>query len=146
MKVYSLLENSLKMTNKKIVFRLDGGTKIGTGKIVKCSLLAHKLKKNVKVVLVHEDDSMSSGTAKMMNSLGLDAYYLKGGMKAWEKEVVKDSPSTLIKPENLWDKIQEQNVLLLDTTLQLDTGILLIQPACLPKEFQEVLFLVAFCA
>ena len=73
-----------------------------------------KIPKNIKLILVDDDGTMSAGTAEMMRSFGLDAHYLQGGMNSWKKELITGSPSTSITPDNLWNKIQDQNIFLLD--------------------------------
>ena len=73
-----------------------------------------KIPKNVKIVLVDDDGKMAAETSTMMRSFGLDAYFLEGGMKQWSKETVKGNPPSSIKPDELWEKLQDQNVFLLD--------------------------------
>ena len=73
-----------------------------------------KIPKNVKIVLVDDDGKMASDTSAMMRSFGLDAYFLQGGMKQWGKETASGSPSSSINPDELWKKLQEQEVFLLD--------------------------------
>ncbi len=76
--------------------------------------LMPKIPKNVKLVLIDDDGKMSAETVVMMRSFGLDAYYLKGGMKDWTNELVKGSPPTAITPDNLAKKLKDPNVYLLD--------------------------------
>jgi glyoxylase-like metal-dependent hydrolase (beta-lactamase superfamily II)/rhodanese-related sulfurtransferase len=76
--------------------------------------LMPKIPKNVKLVLIDDDGTMSAGTAEMMRSFGLDAYYLKGGMKNWTDKVVRGSPLTAIHPDDLAKKLKDPNVYLLD--------------------------------
>lgn len=73
-----------------------------------------KIPKNVKLVLIDDDGVMSIETTKMMRSFGLDAHYLKRGMKNWNKEVVEGSLPTAIKPDDLWNRLQDPNLFLLD--------------------------------
>ena len=70
--------------------------------------------KNVKIVLVDDDGNMASETTTMMRSFGLDVHFLVGGMKQWDKETVRGNPQSTIKPDELWKKLQDQNVFLLD--------------------------------
>ena len=72
--------------------------------------------KDIRIILVDDDGSMASETAKMMRSFGLDTYYLKGGMKDWNKEIVKGNPPSSIESDSLWKKMQDSkgNVFLLD--------------------------------
>ena len=70
--------------------------------------------KNVKIVLVDDDGKMAAEISAMMRSLGLDAHFLQGGMKQWDKKTVSGSPPSSIQPDNLWKKIQGQDVFLLD--------------------------------
>lgn len=72
-----------------------------------------KIPKNVKVVLVDIDGLIASKTAKMMRSFGLNAYYLKKGMKGWNREIVKGNPSSSINSNSLWKKIQDSKDLFL---------------------------------
>ena len=76
--------------------------------------LMPKIPKNVKLVLVDEDGAMSAETATMMRSFGLDAHYLKGGMKRWTNELVKGSTPNAISPDELSQKLHDPNVYLLD--------------------------------
>lgn len=73
-----------------------------------------KIPKNVKVVLIHDEHKVSSETTMMMRSMGLDVYYLQGGMKNWVKGFVKGNPSATIKPEQLLSKLEDNDVFLLD--------------------------------
>ena len=73
-----------------------------------------KIPRNVKIVLVDDDGKMAAETSAMMRSFGLDAHFLQGGMKQWNKETVRDSHTSSIKPDDLWKKLQDQNVFLLD--------------------------------
>ncbi|GKS67555.1 hypothetical protein YTPLAS73_11020 [Nitrosarchaeum sp.] len=75
-----------------------------------------KIPKNVRIVLVDEDGLMASQTAKMMRSFGLYTYYLKGGMKEWDKEIVKGNPPSSIESDRLWKKMQDSknDIFLLD--------------------------------
>ena len=76
--------------------------------------LMPKIPKNVKLVLIDDDGAMSAETVTMMRSFGLDAYYLKGGMNNWNKELVKGSPPDTISPNHLYEKLHDPNVYLLD--------------------------------
>lgn len=76
--------------------------------------LMPKIPKNVKLVLIDEDGTMSAETVMMMRSFGLDAYYLKGGMKNWNKELVKGISLNAITPDELSKKLHDPNVYLLD--------------------------------
>jgi glyoxylase-like metal-dependent hydrolase (beta-lactamase superfamily II)/rhodanese-related sulfurtransferase len=66
-----------------------------------------KIPKDVRIVLVDEDGSMASETAKMMRSFGLDTYYLKSGMRGWNKAVVKGSPPSSVESDSLWKEMQD---------------------------------------
>ncbi len=66
-----------------------------------------KIPKNVRIILVDDDGSMASETAKMMRSFELDTYYLKDGMKGWSKEIVKGSPPSSVESDILWKKMQD---------------------------------------
>lgn len=70
--------------------------------------------KNVKIILVDDDCKTASETSAMMRSFGLDAYFLQGGMKQWDKETVSGSPQSSIKPDELWKMMQNHEVFLLD--------------------------------
>ena len=72
-----------------------------------------KIPKNVRIVLVDDDGSIVSETAKMMQSFGLDTHYLKDGMNGWNKEIVKGSPPSSIESDSLWKKIQDSKDLFL---------------------------------
>jgi len=76
--------------------------------------LMPKIPKNVKLVLIDEDGTMSAVTAEMMRSSGLDAHYLEGGMKNWTNKLVKGSPPDTVNPNDLSKKLQDPNVYLLD--------------------------------
>ncbi len=74
-----------------------------------------RIPKDVKIVLIDEDGSMSSETAGMMASYGLDAHFLKGGIKGWNKGLVKKDIQTVITPDELWYKItKNENLVLVD--------------------------------
>jgi len=76
--------------------------------------LMPKIPKDVKLVLIDEDGTMSANTAEMMRSSGLDAHYLKGGMKNWADKLIKGSPPGAVNPNDLSKKLQDPNVYLLD--------------------------------
>ncbi|MDH5568689.1 MAG: rhodanese-like domain-containing protein [Nitrosopumilus sp.] len=75
-----------------------------------------KIPKDVRIVLVDEDGLMASKTAKIMQSFGLDSYYLKGGMNGWNKGIVKGNPPSSIESDSLWKKMQDSkdDIFLLD--------------------------------
>ncbi len=74
-----------------------------------------KIPKGVKIVLIDEDGSISAPIAAMMASYGLDAHFLKGGIKSWDKSLVKKDIHTIITPEELWHKItNNENLVLVD--------------------------------
>ncbi len=72
-----------------------------------------RIPKGVKIVLIDEDGIMSSETAGMMTSYGLDAHFLKGGIKGWNKGLVKKETHSIISPEELWSKIKKKEDLIL---------------------------------
>lgn len=76
--------------------------------------LMPNIPKNVKVILLDSDGSLSAETTVMMRSFGLDAYYLQGGMENWNGSLLSGNQTTKITPEKLWAKIQKQEVYLLD--------------------------------
>lgn len=74
-----------------------------------------KIPKNIKIVLLDDDGTMAAETAKMMYSMGLDAHYLKGGMKSWSGKTVQGMPQRTIDAQSLWSKLQKnENLFLLD--------------------------------
>ena len=70
--------------------------------------------KNVKIVLVDDEGKTSSEIANMMRSYGLDAYYLQGGIDSWKKDFVTGNTANTVSPDNLWKKISNNNIFLLD--------------------------------
>ncbi len=76
--------------------------------------LMPKIPKNVKLVLIDDDGTMSKETAMMMRSFGLDAFYLQGGMKTWTRGLTSGSPPDAISPDELSQKLHDSNVYLLD--------------------------------
>ena len=72
-----------------------------------------KIPKNVRIILVDDDGSMASETAKMMRSFELDTYYLKNGMKGWGKEVAEGNPPSSVESDILWKKMQDSKDLFL---------------------------------
>lgn len=79
-----------------------------------------RIPKGVKIVLVDEDGTMSAETAGMMTSYGLDAHFLKGGIKSWNKSLVRKDTHTMISPEELWSKIKKKEDLVLVDVRQPD--------------------------
>ncbi len=79
-----------------------------------------RIPKGVKIVLIDEDGTMSAETAAMMTSYGLDAHYLKGGIKSWEKNLAKKETHTVISPEELWSKMKKKEDLVLVDVRQPD--------------------------
>ena len=75
-----------------------------------------KIPKNVKIILIDDDGTTARDTANMMQSFGLNTFYLKDGMKDWDKEVIKGNPPSSIDSNNLWKSIQDSqnNLFLLD--------------------------------
>ena len=51
-----------------------------------------KIPKNVKIVLIDNDETRSAATATMMRSEGFDSHYLKGCMKNWTMDLVTGFP------------------------------------------------------
>lgn len=76
--------------------------------------LMPKIPKNVKIILIDEDGVMSSETSSMMRSFGLNVYYLHGGIKNWDKKLVRGNPPETIKPDELWEKLSSRDLFLLD--------------------------------
>ncbi|MHB9160280.1 MAG: MBL fold metallo-hydrolase [Nitrosotalea sp.] len=72
-----------------------------------------RIPKGVKIVLIDEDGIMSAETASMMSSYGLDAHFLKGGIKSWDKGFIKKETRAIIDPEELWSKIKKKEELVL---------------------------------
>jgi glyoxylase-like metal-dependent hydrolase (beta-lactamase superfamily II)/rhodanese-related sulfurtransferase len=72
-----------------------------------------RIPKGVKIVLIDEDGTISSETASMMTSYGLDAHFLKDGIKSWNKSLVKKDAYAIIAPEELWSKIKKKEELVL---------------------------------
>lgn len=73
-----------------------------------------KIPKNVKIVLVDGDGSMSAQTAQMMRSMGFDVHYLKGGIKSWNKGLVKSAQHTMVSADDVWKNLQGNDLFLLD--------------------------------
>lgn len=73
-----------------------------------------KIPKTVKLILIDDDGTMSSEISTMMRSFGLDAYYLQGGIKEWNGALVKGIAPVAIKPDELWEKLSDENLFLLD--------------------------------
>ncbi|MCH9657969.1 MBL fold metallo-hydrolase [archaeon] len=76
-------------------------------------ILMPKIPEDVKIILIDDDGSMSAETANMMNSLGLDAHYLKGGMKNWTHELTQGI-STSIDPDELAEKLHDSSLYMID--------------------------------
>ena len=79
-----------------------------------------RIPKGVKIVLIDDDGTMSAGTANMMASYGLDAHFLKGGIKSWNKGLVGKDTRAVITPEELWSKIKKKEDLVLVDVRQPD--------------------------
>ena len=77
-------------------------------------ILMPKIPKDVKIILIDDDGTISSETANMMSSLGLDAHYLSGGMKNWPHELISGHSSTPITPDELSEKLSDSNLYLID--------------------------------
>ena len=77
-------------------------------------ILMPKIPKDVKIVLLDDDGNIASETAKMMSSLGLDAHYLKEGMKNWTHELITESHSMSITPDELSERLHESNLYMID--------------------------------
>ena len=79
-----------------------------------------RIPKGVKIILIDEDGTMSAETAGMMTSYGLDAHFLKGGIKSWNKGLIRKDIHTIISPEELWSKIKKKEDLVLVDVRQPD--------------------------
>ncbi len=79
-----------------------------------------RIPKGVKIVLIDEDGAMAAETANMMASYGFDAHFLKGGIKNWNKGLVKKEIQSIITPEKLWSKISKKEDLVLVDVRQPD--------------------------
>ena len=116
----SLIENkdSLLVFDLRLKEKYESGHILGSVHAV-CDAQAKetimpKIPKNVKIVLIDDDGKMSSEIASMMRSFGLDAYYLKDGIGSWDKKLVTGTPSDAISPDDLWEKLESDNLYLLD--------------------------------
>lgn len=73
-----------------------------------------RIPRDVKVVLIDEDGKVSGETAMMMKSMGFDAYFLKDGIRGWNKDLIKKDLHTIILAEDVWKKLQRDDVFLID--------------------------------
>lgn len=77
-----------------------------------------KIPKNIKIILVDDDGTISKETAEMMRSMQFDSYCLDGGMKNWNGKITSGSISDAISSIDLWKKLNDKNeydkLLLLD--------------------------------
>lgn len=71
-----------------------------------------KIPKNTKIVLISEPEDHAKETALMMNSFGLDAYYLVGGFSSWNGKITKGQTGKIILPDELAQKLD--SIFLLD--------------------------------
>ena len=67
-----------------------------------------RLPKDIELVLVADNDEYPMHMTAMMSSMGLDAKYLKGGIKSWKWEF-KDSTDNNISPRELKESIDSSN-------------------------------------
>ncbi len=72
-----------------------------------------KIPRGVRIVLIDEDGSVSSQTAGMMASYGLDAHFLRGGIKSWAGDLVSRDVHMTITPEELWRRMENNEDLVL---------------------------------
>ena len=79
-----------------------------------------RIPKGVKIVLIDDDGTISAGTADMMASYGLDTHFLKGGIKSWNKGLVRKDTRAVITPEELWSKIKKKEDLVIVDVRQPD--------------------------
>lgn len=77
-----------------------------------------KIPKNIKIILVDDDGTVSKETAEMMRTMQFDSYYLDGGMNNWNGNIVSGSISDTISSVDLWKKLNDKDeydsLLLLD--------------------------------
>ena len=74
-----------------------------------------RIPKSIKMILVDQDGTQAPEMVQLLLDAGLDAKYLKGGMNTWQGTLVQDPGATQISPEQLWDRIQQNdNLYLLD--------------------------------
>ena len=71
-----------------------------------------KIPKNAKIVLISDPEDTARETTQMMNSFGLDAYYLEGGFYSWQGKTEKGQTGKVITADQL--ESQLENVFLLD--------------------------------
>ncbi|HET7391881.1 MAG TPA: rhodanese-like domain-containing protein, partial [Nitrososphaeraceae archaeon] len=62
--------------------------------------IMRRLPRDIEIVLVSDNDDYPTQIAEMMRSMGLNARYLKGGVKAWKWEF-KESADKNISPQEL---------------------------------------------
>src|SRR5574339_671611 len=67
-----------------------------------------RLPKDIEIVLVGDTDEYPKEMAKAMNSMGLKAKYLEGGLQSWKWEMSKSEEKAL-KPQDL-KKILDDNI------------------------------------
>lgn len=74
-----------------------------------------KIPKSARIVLVCEDGTISGQTAQMMESYGFNTHFLQGGIKNWDKELVKKNVDSIVSTEELWQYLNQKNdVVLVD--------------------------------
>ena len=94
---------------------VEGSANAKCGSMQQKQIVMSKLPRNFKIVLIDDDGSESAENANMMARFGFNAHFLEGGMKNWNKELVKSSQETAISNEDLWDSLKDQkDVFLVD--------------------------------
>ncbi|MGB9169271.1 MAG: rhodanese-like domain-containing protein [Nitrososphaeraceae archaeon] len=80
-----------------------------------------RLPKDIEIVLVADTDEYPKEMAKAMNSMGLKAKYLEGGLQSWKWEMSKSDEKNLnpeqlkkILDENITEATREKEIILLD--------------------------------
>ncbi|CAD6368376.1 putative Thiosulfate sulfurtransferase [metagenome] len=74
-----------------------------------------RIPKSIKIILVDQDGTQAPEMVQLILDAGLSSQYLEGGMNNWQGEVVQDPGAKQITPEQLWNRIQQNdNIFLLD--------------------------------
>lgn len=77
-------------------------------------IIMSKIPRGFKIVLIDADGIESSQNATMMAKFGFDACHLKEGIAGWNQSLEQSMQETSISNDNLWNKLQNEDVFLLD--------------------------------
>lgn len=110
-----LLILDLRSSENYMAGHIEGSANAKCSNMQQKQAVISRLPRDQKIILIDDDGKEASQNANMLVRFGFDAYYLKNGIKSWNKTLVKSKQNTVISNEKLWESLKsDKDVFLLD--------------------------------